>query len=118
MASVDLSRWYYPPGRPVEEGRVFADPSLVPAGWGVDPSPPAVGAELLPNVVDRAEFDAAVTHAADALDLLEKANARIAELEAQVAALETQAAGKSKKARASSSDAADPSDPTAPDASA
>lgn len=85
MSQLDLSRWYYPPGRPVEEGRVFSDPSQAPHGWSVDPSPPKDGTEPEP-VISAADFEAAVSTAQSLSERLAEADARIADLESALAA--------------------------------
>ncbi len=108
MAELNLARWYYPPGRPVEEGRIFDDPSKVPAGWGVDPTPPKDPSDPV-AIVSPEDYEAAVSTAQSLMQKLADADAKIAELEAALAA-----ASKPKgKGKASAAEAPADPDPAA-----
>jgi hypothetical protein len=112
MAELALARWYYPPGRPLDEGKIYDDPAKVPAGWSPEPSPPPLGEEPAPETAETpaispADYEAAVKTAADLHERLQAADAEIADLRAQLAAGST----KSKKGKAAASDA--PADPEA-----
>jgi hypothetical protein len=112
MAALALPRWYYPPGRPLDEGKIYDDPTRVPAGWLPDPSPPPPGEEPAPlapeaPAISPADYEAAVKTAADLHERLQAADAEIADLRAQLAA----ATAKPKKGKAAASDA--PAEPEA-----
>jgi hypothetical protein len=66
---------------------VFQEPSQVPAGWGIDPTPNGAPAPIAAEPAVSAEDLAfAWATAENAMAQLTQAEARIAELEAQIAA--------------------------------